>query len=123
MFRRNISIFVVAALAALAPILPAAPPDKKKPKAPDPNQAAANVLSPKIKIIGKNMIPNGNFEEGDTSPRGWQIIDGLSTFWVKDTDPRHGKVIKFDTDILQSQAYEWWPRIALGKAAAKDAPK
>jgi hypothetical protein len=108
---------------ALVAGLTAAPPDQKKPRAPDPKQAAANVVSPKVKILGKNLIKNGNFEEGDTNLKGWQTIDGLSTFWVKDRDPAHGKVIKFDTDILQSQAYEWWSRIALGKATANDAPR
>lgn len=68
-----------------------------------------------------NLVPNGDFEAGETTPTGWQTIDGLSTFWVRDDD-KHGKVIKFDTDILQSQAYEWWVRIAKG-AAPKDAPK
>jgi len=69
-----------------------------------------------------NLIPNGDFEQGDLTPKGWQTIDGLSTFWVKDSDPAHGKVIKFDTDVLQSQGYDWWVKIAQG-AKWKDAPK
>jgi hypothetical protein len=102
-------------------ILEAAPP-LKKPKAPSKEEAKRNVVSGKIKVLGKNLIPNGDFEEGDESPKGWQKIDGLCSFWVKDKDPDHGKVIKFDTDVQQGQAYEWWPKIALGKAKAKDAP-
>lgn len=70
----------------------------------------------------KNLVPNGDFEVGDITPKGWQTIDGLSTFWVKDEDPKHGKVLKFDTDILQSQGYDWWIKIAKG-ASPKDAPK
>jgi hypothetical protein len=70
----------------------------------------------------RNLVPNGDFEEGKTAPTGWQTIDGLTTFWVKDADPRHGKVIKFDTDVYQSQGYDWWVKIARG-AAPKDAPK
>ena len=61
---------------------------------------------------GKNLIPNGDFEEGKNSPSHWQTVDGFSTFWVKDADPKHGKCIKFDTDILQSQGYEWWAKFA-----------
>src|SRR5262249_32486442 len=72
--------------------------------------------------VAKNLIPNGDFEEGDVTPKGWQTVDGLSSFWVKDDDPRHGKVIKFDTDVLQSQGYEWWAKIAKG-SSSKDAPK
>ncbi|HEY7426997.1 MAG TPA: hypothetical protein VH682_22370 [Gemmataceae bacterium] len=67
-----------------------------------------------------NLVPNGDFEAGEGTPTGWQTIDGLSTFWVKD-DAAHGKVIKFNTDIYQSQAYEWWPKLAKG-ASPKDAP-
>ena len=99
-------------LALLAAVATAQPPGKKGPKPPSKEEAQANAQPPKIKPGAKNLIPNGDFEEGDLSPKGWQTIDGLSTFWVKDKDPAHGKVLKFDTDILQSQAYEWWPKIA-----------
>jgi hypothetical protein len=111
------------ALALVAAVAMAQPPGKKGPKPPSKEEAQANAQPPKIKPGAKNLIPNGDFEEGDLSPKGWQTIDGLSTFWVKDKDPARGKVLKFDTDILQSQAYEWWPKIALGKATAKNAPK
>ena len=46
-----------------------------------------------------NLVANGDFEAGDATPSGWQTIDGLSSFWVKDADPKHGKVLKFDTDV------------------------
>jgi hypothetical protein len=70
----------------------------------------------------KNLVPNGDFELGTHSPLGWQQIDGLTTFWVDDPDKKRGKVLKVDTDVLQSQAYDWWVKIAKG-AKAKDAPK
>ena len=70
----------------------------------------------------KNLVPNGDFEAGGVTPDGWQTIDGLSSFWVADDDPAHGKVLKFDTDVLQSQAYDWWIKIASG-ASPRDAPK
>ena len=56
-----------------------------------------------IKPGARTSIPNGDFEAGTITPTGWQTVDGLSSFWVKDDDPAHGKVIKFDTDVLQSQ--------------------
>jgi hypothetical protein len=77
---------------------------------------------PGAKPAAKNLIPNGDFETGKTTPDGWQTVDGLTTFWVKDADPAHGKVIKFDTDVLQSQGYEWWAKIAKG-GSPRDAPK
>jgi hypothetical protein len=67
-----------------------------------------------------NLLPNGDFEKGDDSPAAWQTIDGLSSFWVDD-DEAHGKVMKFDTDVLQSQAYRWWEQIVAGAKSA-DAP-
>src|SRR5262249_54079040 len=90
-------------LLALAGVVVAAPPPRKPLRPPSKKAADANVLPAKVKVLGKNLIPNGDFEQGDASPKGWQKIDGLSTFWVKDKDPAHGKVLKFDTDVLQSQ--------------------
>ncbi|HKI35543.1 MAG TPA: hypothetical protein VKA46_27045 [Gemmataceae bacterium] len=105
MFSKLLGIPV--ALAALAVTVMAADPEKKP----------AEVKG------AKNLVPNGDFEEGDGTPKGWQTIDGLTTFWVKDEDPKRGKVLKFDTDVLQSQGYDWWVKIATKKGKAKDAPK
>src|ERR1700731_4783431 len=85
--------------------------------------ATAEADKPSDKKEAKNLLSNGDFEEGETTPKGWQVVDGLTTFWVKDEDPEHGKVLKFDTDVLQSQGYDWWGKIARGRATAKDAPK
>lgn len=68
-----------------------------------------------------NLIPNGDFESGDSTPDHWQRIDGLSSFWEQDSDPAHGKVLRFDTDVLQTQAYQWWAKIVQGAGPA-DAP-
>ena len=67
---------------------------------------------------GKNLVPNGDFEQGTDSPAHWQTVDGLTAFYVKDPDPRRNKCVKFDTDVLQSQGYEWWARFARAEAAA-----
>lgn len=64
------------------------------------------------KTGGKNLIPNGDFEDGDATPARWQTVDGLTSFYVKDPDPKHNKCIRFDTDVLQSQGYEWWAKFA-----------
>jgi hypothetical protein len=69
-----------------------------------------------------NLLSNGDFEKGQRAPEGWQTIDGLSSFWVEDSDPTHGRVLKLNTDILQSQAYEWWAKIR-GGASPQDAPQ
>jgi hypothetical protein len=69
--------------------------------------------------VTKNLVANGGFEDGDDAPKGWQTIDGLSSFHVKDADPKHGKVLKIDTDVYQSQAYDWWCEIARGSSPKK----
>jgi hypothetical protein len=65
-----------------------------------------------------NLVVNGDFEQGEATPTGWQAVDGLSSFWVDDPDGQRGKVLKLDTDVLQSQAYEWWAQVREGAAAA-----
>ena len=69
-----------------------------------------------------NLLPNGDFSKGKETPLSWQTIDGLSTYWVNDQDAKHGKVLKFDSDVLQSQAYQWWNKIAKGVSPLQ-APK
>ncbi len=105
---------------ALALVLRASADEPKKSlrTTPKPGEEAPRNLIPPD---AKNLVPNGDFEAGSITPTGWQTTDGLSTFWVQDADPAHGKVIKFDTDVLQSQAYDWWVKIAQG-ASPKDAP-
>jgi hypothetical protein len=104
----------IAVLVALVGLAAAAPPK------PPPPEEPGTAKPPKLK--GPNLVPNGDFEGGDATPDHWQTVDGLSSFWVKTDDPAHGKVIKIDTDILQSQGYDWWVKIAKG-ASPKDAPK
>ena len=68
------------------------------------------------KTDGKNLVPNGDFEHGTDTPLHWQTVDGLTAFYVKDPDPKHNKCVKFDTDVLQSQGYEWWAKFARAEA-------
>src|SRR6476661_8420781 len=74
------------------------------------------VLAADPKTDGKNLIPNGDFEEGTDTPLHWQTVDGLTASYVTDPDPKHNKCVKFDTDVLQSQGYEWWAQFARAEA-------
>jgi hypothetical protein len=105
-----VTVLLGLALAAAAPA---------RPDGADPKNAAPPAAEPKP---GENLVPNGDFEEGDVTPRGWQTIDNLCAYWVKDDDPAHGKVMKFDTDVYQKEAYAWWVQIAKGASPLK-APK
>jgi hypothetical protein len=108
MLRRCTSLAALAALGlGLWTALAEAPKEKSKP---------ADGKEP------PNLVPNGDFEKGTDTPSGWQQVDGLTTFWIDDPDKKRGKIIKIDTDVLQSQGYDWWVKIAKG-AKAKDAPK
>ncbi|MDR3635998.1 MAG: hypothetical protein P4L84_19505 [Isosphaeraceae bacterium] len=107
----------VALSLTLAAVAGDAPkPTRSAPKAGE--EAPANLIPPGA----KNLLPNGDFEAGTLTPDGWQTVDGLSSFWIQDDDPAHAKVLRFDTDILQSQGYDWWVKVAQG-ASPKDAPK
>jgi hypothetical protein len=108
--------FAALTLAAFAAVVVAQP--KPAPRAP----SAGEVVRPETAPKGPNLVANGDFEAGTDTPDHWQQVDGLTTFWEKDADPAHGKVLKIDTDVLQSQGYDWWTQIKSGKARAKDAP-
>jgi hypothetical protein len=105
-------VWLTVVLALAGGLAATAQPDKPKEE-----------TKPKEVKGAKNLVPNGDFEKGQDTPDGWQTVDGLTTFWVKDDDAKHGKVIKFDTDVYQTQGYEWWVKIARKQARAKDAPK
>lgn len=51
-----------------------------------------------------NLIANGDFEKGETSPSGWQSVDGLTSFWATERDGRRGRVLRIDTDVRQLPA-------------------
>lgn len=90
-------------------------------QAPEPSSASGQPAGEQSPTEPINLLPNGDFDEGEGSPAHWQHIDGLTTFWVNDEDPARGKVLKLDTDVLQSQAYAWWKEILAG-AKPEDAP-
>lgn len=73
-----------------------------------------------------NLLPTGDFEAADESgesPKGWQVVDGLVWQWVTDTDvPERGKILRINTDVNQSQAYQWWAKRYVHNAPLADAP-
>ena len=105
---------VIAALLAFAAASARAEP-------PSPAPPGEAVDDPASLPQGENLLPNGDFEQGEITPDGWQSVDGLSSFWVEADDPARGRVLRFDTDVLQSQAYAWWKEIHAG-ASPEDAP-
>lgn len=74
----------------------------------------------------KNLLSNGNFETPDISgksPQDWQQIDGLVWQWIKDPDDqKRGSILRIDTDVTQSQAYQWWVKRFVHHALLADAP-
>jgi len=87
-----------------------------KPK--DPDHATHG---PPVPVDSKeNLVANGNFEKGKNGqPANWERIDGLSTFWIAAEDPAHGKCIKIDTDIYESEWKDWRKKIAQGADPSK----
>jgi len=71
--------------------------------------------------IGPNIIPNGDFEKADAKGQlaNWELIDGLSTFWVD--EPGRGKILRTETDIPWGMWEDWRAKIRQGARPA-DAP-
>ncbi len=91
----------------ISDILSFVPPEK--PKGPDI-------------VWASSIVPNGGFEKGKFPyrPAHWAAIDNLCSFWIK--SDKRGKCIKFDTNVNQEQAWDWWKALKQG-ADLKDAPE
>jgi len=72
-------------------------------------------------VVGRNILPNGDFERGGAHPVGWDRLDGLCTFWVRRPGGK-GRCIKLNTDVLQRQAWQWWTKWRAG-APPQQAPE
>jgi len=48
--------------------------------------------------LGPELLPQGDFENGEGSPEGWDEVDDISGYWVKRPGGK-GKCLKFDSDI------------------------
>ena len=55
----------------------------------DPREPGPTTPDPKI-LARANLLVNGDFERGTTSPVGWERVDGLVSFWGNVPD-RPGK--------------------------------
>ena len=111
--KRTLAICLPALVATVAWVGQAADADK-----PQAKPATKAPSKPSVSPDG-NLLPNGNFDAGKITPGHWQTVDGLSSFWVKDADSKRGRVLLFDSDVLQSQAYDWWLKIDDGASPLK----
>jgi len=75
--------------------------------------------------VGLNLVENGDFETGDGSPTklaGWTEVDGLTTFFVRDS--ARGRMLKIDTDVNLTEADTRWKEMEKPAAdRSKAAPK
>ena len=65
----------------------------------------------------RNLVPNGNFDEGAgkaTKIPGWTEVDGLTTFFVGSEGRR--RVLMIDTDVNLVEADARWEEMARPKA-------
>jgi len=79
----------------------------------DPEKAAATPTK------GPNLVVNGDFEKGGTSPLAWDRVNGMTTFYDKG---RTGRGLKIDTDVYESEFNAWMRRFRAGAPASR-APK
>ena len=70
------------------------------------------VVKNKRVLNPRNLLPNGDFEQGVESPAHWQTIDNLTSFWG--TEGRNGRCLRVYTDVLQEQTLDWWKAIRNG---------
>lgn len=73
--------------------------------------------SPPEGIVGENLIRNGTFEKGRTSPDAWDKADGLLSFWHR--EPDGNRCIRMDTDVYEKQALAWIEKFKAGAPAAQ----
>ncbi len=69
---------------------------------------------------GRNLLPNGDFEDGDISPLHWDKVNGLTTFWHREAGTNN-RCIRIDTDVYEKEALAWMKRFAAG-APVSQAP-
>lgn len=104
-------------------VLGATPADHQ---APEPGTPIDSARAPAVDDPA-NLLPNGDFRtpaDNGEHPAHWQAIDNLSIFWEPDAgDVERGRVIRFNTDVNQSQAYEWWVQRFVHNAPLSDAPE
>jgi hypothetical protein len=82
-------------------VVRAAEAPKPAPPKPAPPKTAGVVHQ-----VGVNLVVNPNFAKpygrGQKRPLGWEEPDGLTSFW-ESVGQGHARVIRLDTDVLQSE--------------------
>lgn len=66
--------------------------------------AALLAAAPALRA-GENLIPNGSFDEGDSTAAHWERADGLTSFY--ETEEGRGRIVKLDTLVDREQALDW----------------
>jgi len=69
---------------------------------------------------GPNLLPNGNFDEGEGKAANWETPDGFTSFWVMDKD--RGRILKMDTRIDRDQVIEWWAKRKIDSSVKPSVP-
>ena len=69
-----------------------------------------------------NLVKNPGFEDGDASPKFWDLCDNLTTFWEKD-DARGGKCIRMYTNIDVEEFHQRQKEMKLDKPPAPKKPR
>lgn len=87
-----------------------------RPKEADPEFAA------RVKVRPRNLVTNGNFEAPGEQPKGWFPVNNLTMFLDASGDKTHGRVLRIDSDVYESEVNRWQKRLAAG-APLKEAPK
>ena len=73
--------------------------------------------SPPEGLPGPNLLANGDFEQGHTSPEHWQNVNGLTSFWHLDPGP-HKRCIRIDTDVYEREVLAWQKKLDAGAPLA-----
>lgn len=126
--RHICTLLLVGALHAHAPSLLAAAPADQHP--PDPGTPIDPDRAPAVDDPA-NLLPNGDFNDpadNGEHPAHWQPIDNLAIFWQPDDaadngSEDRGRVIRFNTDVNQAQAYDWWVQRFVHDAPLSEAPE
>ncbi len=69
-----------------------------------------------------NLVKNPGFEDGEASPKFWDLCDNLTTFWEKD-DARGGKCIRMYTNIDVEEFHQRQKEMKLDNPPAPKKPR
>ncbi len=83
---------------------------------------AAAVFGVQAGAGGRNLVRNGNFEQGrNGQPTDWSPVDNLTTFW--DSGGHPGRCIRFDTAVQQVDKRALQKAMAAARKAGRGMPR